>query len=120
MVDAIGGMNIGSVVSTAGNRASVTRDQFLQILVTELTTQNPMDPLDNGEFMQQLVGLQSLEQTAALTDSLKSFERFIQMSTASNLIGQTIKGLTGGRVLRTAFLADVWPPRRLAPQQSDE
>ena len=94
MVDAIGGMNIGSVVSTAGNRASVTRDQFLQILVTELTTQNPMDPLDNGEFMQQLVGLQSLEQTAALTDSLKSFERFMQMSTASNLIGQTIKGLT--------------------------
>ena len=94
MVDAIGGAELGSVVSTAGNRASVSRDQFLQILVAELTNQDPMDPLDNGEFMQQLVGLQSLEQTAALTDSLKSFERFIQMSSASALIGHTIKGIT--------------------------
>ena len=74
----------------------MTREQFLKILVTELSNQNPMDPMDNGEFMQQLVGLQSLEQTAALTDSLKSFEQFMQMSSAGNLIGHTIKGLTTG------------------------
>lgn len=89
-----------AAVSQAQDRASISREQFLKILVAELTTQDPLEPLDNADFMQQLVGLQSLEQTAALTDSLKNFERFIQMSSGSAMIGKTVKGLaaTGGVV----------------------
>lgn len=80
-------------ISQAKNRAAVSREQFLKILVTELTSQNPMDPLDNSQFLDQLVSLQSLEQTAAMTDSFRTFERFLQMSSASSLIGKTVKGL---------------------------
>lgn len=81
-------------ITKAENRASVSRDQFLKILVAELSSQSPLDPLDNGQFMQQLASLQNLEQTAALTDSLKTFERFLQMTSGSALIGKQIKGLT--------------------------
>jgi flagellar basal-body rod modification protein FlgD len=73
-------------------RATMSRDQFLKILVTELTSQNPLEPLDNNEFVQQLVGLQTMEQTAALTDSLRGFESFLQMSSAGSLIGKVVKG----------------------------
>lgn len=85
--------DVTGAISQSKNRAAVSREQFLKILVTELTSQNPMDPLDNSQFLDQLVSLQSLEQTAAMTDSFRTFERFIQMSSASSLIGKTVKGI---------------------------
>ncbi|MBI2900351.1 MAG: hypothetical protein HYY17_09205 [Planctomycetes bacterium] len=93
MVGTIGGATTTSATQGASNRASVSREQFLKILVTELSSQNPMDPIDNTQFLNQLVGLQSLEQTAALTDSLRTFEQFMQMSSASSLIGKKVKGV---------------------------
>ena len=81
-------------VTRAQSRAAISRDQFLKILVSELQQQDPMDPMDNAQFMQQLVGLQMLEQTAALTDSLKTFERFLQMASGSAMIGRAVRGIT--------------------------
>ncbi len=81
-------------VGQAQARASITREQFLRILTAELTTQDPLEPLDNAQFMQQLVGLQSLEQTSALTDSLKTFERFLQMASGSAMIGRAVRGVS--------------------------
>ncbi len=93
MVTSIAQAGAAGPITRTQERAQISRDQFLQILVAELSSQNPLDPLDNGQFMQQLVGLQSLEQTAALTDSLKTFQRFMQMSSGSSMIGRTIRGL---------------------------
>jgi flagellar basal-body rod modification protein FlgD len=94
MVNAMGSAtDLTGAISQSKNRASVSREQFLKILVTELTSQNPMDPLDNSQFLDQLVSLQSLEQTAAMTDSFRTFEHFIQMSSASSLIGKKVKGV---------------------------
>jgi flagellar basal-body rod modification protein FlgD len=92
MISALAGPGAGAGVATAAGRASLSRDEFLKILVTELTSQDPLEPMDNSEFVQQLVGLQTLEQTAALTDGLRSFESFMQMSSASSMIGRTVRG----------------------------
>ena len=89
MIEAVAtGLPAGALTG-ASDRATVTRDEFMRLLVAELTSQDPLDPLDNGEFMQQLVGLQMLEQTAALTDSLRTFQQFMEMSSGSALIGRT-------------------------------
>jgi flagellar basal-body rod modification protein FlgD len=93
MISALAPTGSGFGVGDASGRAQVNREEFLQILVTELSHQDPMDPLDNSEFLQQLVGLQNLEQTAALTDALNSFQQFMQMSSASSLIGRTVKAI---------------------------
>jgi len=82
-----------TAATTASARASITRDQFMKILTSELTSQDPLEPLSNNDFVQQLVGLQSLEQSASLTDSLKSFQSFMQMSSGGALIGKTVKGI---------------------------
>lgn len=96
MVAGITGTTVAGASPSATNRATISRDQFLKILVSELTSQDPLEPLSNNDFIQQLVGLQSLEQTASLTDGLASFERFIQMSSGSAMIGRTVKGLSAG------------------------
>ncbi len=91
MITPIAGTDLGMEVTASRERSELSRDQFLQLLVTEMTTQNPLDPIDNAQFLEQLVGLQSLEQTSALTDALKTFQRFQQVSSASGLIGRMVK-----------------------------
>ena len=83
----------GLDVTAARQRAAISRDDFLQILVTELTNQDPLEPMDNAQFLQQLVGLQTLEQTSALTDALKTFERVMQVGSASGMIGREVKAI---------------------------
>lgn len=48
--------------STAPKRVEgVDRDSFLNLLVTQLRNQDPLDPVDNGQFISQLATFQSLE-----------------------------------------------------------
>ena len=48
--------------STALKRVEgVDRDTFLNLLVTQLRNQDPLDPVDNGQFISQLATFQSLE-----------------------------------------------------------
>ena len=94
MVAGISSTTAAGGTPSASSRASISKEQFLKILVSELTSQDPLEPLNNSDFIQQLVGLQNLEQSATLTDGLASFERFMQMSSGSTMIGKTVKGLT--------------------------
>ena len=83
----------GTTSPSASAQAQMTSAQFMQILTAELTSQDPLNPMSNSDFVQQLVGLQSLQQTASLTDSLQSFQTFMQMSAGGALIGKTVTGL---------------------------
>ena len=91
MVNAVTFAGPGTV---SAPRATETRDQFIRLLTAELTSQDPLDPVENGDFMQQIVAMQNLEQTSALTDGLRAFERFQQMASGSAMIGRQITGLT--------------------------
>jgi flagellar hook assembly protein FlgD len=75
-------------------RAKLSREEFLKILVTELTHQNPLDPLDNSEFLQQLVNLQNLETMAMIADGMRAFGIFLKLTSASSLIGRSIRALS--------------------------
>ena len=95
--------------SAALPSAGTAREDFLKLLVAQLTSQDPLDPVDNGEFMRQIVALQTVEQTEALTETLRSFERFQQFASGSALIGRDISGLddagqaVSGAVARVAL-----------------
>jgi flagellar basal-body rod modification protein FlgD len=84
----------GSGKGSASSQAAISSSQFLKILTTELTSQDPLSPLSSSDFIQQMVGIQSLQETASLTDSLNSFTQFMQMSSGSSLIGKSVTGLT--------------------------
>jgi flagellar basal-body rod modification protein FlgD len=70
----------------------MTPNQFLQLLVTQLTTQDPLSPVDDNSFMQQMVGLAELQSTSSLTGSLTSFQNFMELSSGSALIGKSVTG----------------------------
>jgi flagellar basal-body rod modification protein FlgD len=53
--------------AATGNQ-SLGKDAFLQLLVTQLKNQNPLDPQDNGAFVAQLAQFSSLEGITTLND----------------------------------------------------
>jgi flagellar basal-body rod modification protein FlgD len=56
------------------------KNEFLQMLVTQMQSQDPMDPMDNAEMTAQLAQFSALEQMENLNSQ---FEGFQQSSTAA-------------------------------------
>lgn len=46
------------------------KDEFLKILMTQLQNQDPLDPMDDREFVSQMATFSSLEQTMNMANSI--------------------------------------------------
>ena len=59
-----------SGISRALNSDGLGRDAFLQLLVTQLQHQDPTQPKEDGEFLQQLATFSSLEKLTEISASI--------------------------------------------------
>lgn len=64
------------------------KDQFLSILVAQLRNQDPMQPMQDKEFIAQMAQFTSVEQLMNMSNELALLRQNI--GTASSLIGKTI------------------------------
>lgn len=69
-------------------------DTFIQLLVAEMSNQDPLDPMDNQEILQQISQIRSIEASTRLTTTLQAVLLGQNLATASGLLGQRITGLT--------------------------
>ncbi len=92
---------------TSGSAASATaaknqpRDlkdldinQFLKLMITELTNQDPLNPMDNTQLVQQIGEIRQISATTQLSETLNAVQSGQSLTTASSLIGKTITALT--------------------------
>src|SRR5699024_1072877 len=49
------------------------KDEFLKILLTQLQNQDPLDPMDDREFVSQMTTFSSLEQLMNMSKSIDTF-----------------------------------------------
>jgi flagellar basal-body rod modification protein FlgD len=63
---------------------------MLKIILTQLTYQDPLKPLDNFEFVSQLGQFAQLQQSQSLNDSITSLLASQAASQATGLLGKTI------------------------------
>ncbi|WP_395688948.1 flagellar hook capping FlgD N-terminal domain-containing protein [Caenimonas koreensis] len=64
-------MSISSVSPTASTQAKpLGMEDFLKVLLTQLTYQDPLKPMDNQQFMAQMAQFTSLQQTQELNDKM--------------------------------------------------
>lgn len=80
--------------TSAVARSLLARDDFLKILIAELSNQDPFAPVDNQRFMEQLASLQNLEAVSALTDGIRELQRMQELASASSMIGKFIRGVS--------------------------
>lgn len=94
------------------NRSSIRQEDFLKVLLAQLQFQDPLEPLDNNEFIAQFAQLTSLEQTQQLNDKLDTLLAVQYGGQAINLIGKSLEAATHsgsviGEVTSVAFLNGV-------------
>lgn len=77
---------------------NIDKDAFLKILITELTNQDPLDPLKDRDFIAQLAQLSQLEQVVNMNSSisnmistLNSSMNFMNLSSSASLIGKDVQ-----------------------------
>ena len=76
-------------------------DSFLTLLISELQNQDPLDPVDNSEMIQQIGQIREIGATDQLTQTLSNLNASQELVTASSLIGRTVDGLdTAGVSIR--------------------
>jgi len=79
-------------------QGSLSKDDFLKLLITELTHQDPIEPLEDRDFIAQMAQFSSLEQITQLSHAIENFfsdyEKLLranQLSQATSLIGHYVK-----------------------------
>lgn len=95
----------GNLTSAATGGQELGKDAFLQLLVTQLKNQNPLDPQDNSEFVAQLAQFSSLEGITTLNDTvsgLASSYSSSQALQASSLVGRSVIAQTDKAVVDTS------------------
>lgn len=93
-----------SAIDTLGSRpnpsastdafSSLTSGQFLKIIFTELTNQDPLAPNDTQAMLNQLSTLRSIESDTKMVDSLGRLVSQNEFAAASSLIGSLVSGIT--------------------------
>ena len=75
--------NTSAATSSKANTQSLGKDDFLKLLVTQLQSQDPLNPMDDKEFIAQMAQFTSLEQMQNMNTSM-------QMTQATSYIGKQV------------------------------
>jgi flagellar basal-body rod modification protein FlgD len=92
--------------TTAKSKQVLDTDDFMKILLTELTNQDPFEPMKNQELLNQISSIQELQSNQSMADSFTKitdrFDGFMgqldtflnreQLSSAGGMIGQMVSG----------------------------
>ncbi|WP_166237967.1 flagellar hook assembly protein FlgD [Paenibacillus turpanensis] len=71
------------------DNGALGRDDFMKILVMQLKTQDPTNPLQDREFIAQMAQFSSLEQMMNMSNEFKLFRQ--SLASSSNFIGKTVE-----------------------------
>jgi len=85
--------SIGGLTSTPQSTQvnSLGLDDFLKILMTQLTYQDPLKPLDNQEFIAQLAQFTSLQQSREVNQGIQQLLTIQSATQSVGLLGRTVQ-----------------------------
>ena len=73
---------------------SVEMNDFIKLLVAELSNQDPMNPMENSEIVQQVSQIREIASNDKLSATLDAVLMGQNMAAASSLIGKMVWGLS--------------------------
>jgi flagellar basal-body rod modification protein FlgD len=81
---------------TAGANAplrGLDLDHFLKLMITELQNQDPLNPLDNAQILQQISQIREIEASSQMQETLESVLLGQNLANASGLIHKRVTAL---------------------------
>ena len=86
---------IGSVLNPADNtvtpKSTINQEDFIKLFLAQLKFQDPLEPVDNREFLAQLAQFSNLEQTRQTSQNT---EGLLVMNSSSQALGLLSKHVT--------------------------
>ena len=76
--------------ATRSLNGQLGKDDFLKLFVAQLQHQDPMNPMNDSEFMGQMASFSTLEQVANLAAANEKIAASLAGSNAVGLIGRTV------------------------------
>src|SRR4030042_88922 len=75
---------------TAKAGGDMGKEEFLKILVTQLTHQDPTAPMEDKEFIAQMAQFSSLEQMTNMSEGLGKVAELLSRSQALSILGSVV------------------------------
>src|SRR5262245_29546650 len=76
--------------SSASAAASLSMQDLLRVMMTELTYQNPLKPVENKDFMTQIAQFSSLDASQRLNQNLEKLLSLQSVNQSVGLLGKTV------------------------------
>jgi flagellar basal-body rod modification protein FlgD len=76
--------------------AQLDKNDFLKILITQLSHQDPTQPMDDKAFIAQMAQFSSLEQMTNMSEGLAKVATLVAKSQAVGLLGNAVDIADGG------------------------
>jgi flagellar basal-body rod modification protein FlgD len=91
---------------TAGN-GELGKDDFLKLFVAQLQHQDPMNPMQDSDFMGQMASFSSLEQISNLAAVNSQMAANLSSTSAIGLIGRTVSYVDANDEIQTGVVEKV-------------
>src|SRR5689334_5605774 len=109
MADQIGATTSSTSVTS---KSALSQEDFLKLFLAELNFQDPMEPLNNREFLAQMAQFSSLEQARLSVENTQNLVFMNSTSQSVSLLGKSVRvagqggGEVSGRVTAVNFTAN--------------
>jgi flagellar basal-body rod modification protein FlgD len=97
----------GASQTSPGTAGALGKQDFLNLLAAQLRQQNPLDPVDNAEFIAQTAQFNTLEQMQQLNQTLGAFASLSALSQASGLIGRHVTAVDAANTRIEGLVSEV-------------
>lgn len=102
---------VGTTLSQGSSRSieEMSSMDFLKLLITQLSNQDPFEPMKNQELLEQLSAIRSLESNMTISENFRKLLAHQELASATLLIGGWVTGvdvngeLVEGRVERVVM-----------------
>jgi len=79
---------------------SLGKDDFIKILITQLTHQDPTAPMEDKEFIAQMAQFSSLEQMTNMAQDFSRLAELIGGSEANSALGRSVELMEGDQLVQ--------------------
>ena len=86
-----------------GNRvqqSELGKDDFMKILITQLSHQDPTKPMEDKEFIAQMAQFSSLEQMTNMSKQFTTVAQKLNSSSAMSVLGQDVELMVNGQSIQ--------------------
>ncbi len=66
------------------------KDDFLKLLITQLSHQNPIQPMEDKEFISQMAQFSTLDQMTSMADDFSKLSSMLSSSEAASSLGRDV------------------------------